>query len=50
MQIKKIFFDANIFNDIFDDKRATHKESKEALRFALENDIMVFNILKIFKL
>jgi len=42
MKIKKIFFDANIFNDIFDDKRKTHKQSKEALMYALQNDIMVY--------
>lgn len=42
MSIKKIFFDANIFNDIFDDKRTTHLQSKEALMFALQNDIMVY--------
>ncbi|CAA6826916.1 MAG: Unknown protein [uncultured Sulfurovum sp.] len=42
MKIKKIFFDANIFNDIFDDKRKTHKESKEALMYALQNDIIVY--------
>ncbi|MBU1668469.1 PIN domain-containing protein [bacterium] len=42
MTIKKIFFDANIFNDIFDDKRATHQQSKEALMYALQNDIMVY--------
>ncbi len=42
MKIKKIFFDANIFNDIFDDKRATHQQSKEALMYALQNDMMVY--------
>lgn len=42
MSIKKIFFDANIFNDIFDDKRATHQQSKEALSYALQNDIEVY--------
>ena len=42
MKIKKIFFDANIFNDIFDDKRATHQKSKEALRYAIENEIAVY--------
>ena len=41
MRIKNIFFDANIFNDIFDDKRATHQQSKEALLYALQNDMMV---------
>ena len=42
MKIKKIFFDANIFNDIFDDKRKTHQQSKEALIYALQNDIIVY--------
>ena len=42
MKIKKIFFDANIFNDIFDEKRKTHKESKEALMYALQNDMIVY--------
>ncbi|MCH9740787.1 MAG: PIN domain-containing protein [Epsilonproteobacteria bacterium] len=42
MDIKKIFFDANVFNDIFDDKRATHQQSKEALMYALQNDMMVY--------
>lgn len=42
MNIKKIFFDANIFNDIFDDKRATHKASKKALMYALQNDMLVY--------
>jgi len=42
MKIKSVFFDANIFNDIFDDKRATHKASKEALIYALQNDMMVY--------
>ena len=42
MKIKKIFFDANIFNNIFDDKRKTHQQSKEALMYALQNDIIVY--------
>ncbi len=41
MKIKKIFFDANIFNDIFDEKRAHHTVSKRALIYALENNIAV---------
>ncbi|MEA1891423.1 MAG: PIN domain-containing protein [Campylobacterota bacterium] len=41
MKIKKIFFDANIFNDIFDENRVNHKSSKEALIYALQNDITV---------
>ena len=42
MGIKKIFFDANIFNDIFDDKRKTHDTSKEALMYALQKDLIVY--------
>ena len=42
MKIKKIFFDANIFNDIFDDKRAMHQKSKEGLRYAIKNEIAVY--------
>ena len=39
MKTKKIFFDANIFNDIFDENRKNHKSSKDALIFALEHNI-----------
>ncbi|MEA2029963.1 MAG: PIN domain-containing protein [Campylobacterota bacterium] len=42
MQTKRLFFDANIFNDIFDDKRSNHVASKEALAYALQNDIEVY--------
>lgn len=41
MTTKKIFFDANIFNDIFDENRKSHKASKHALIYALQNDIEV---------
>ena len=41
MKIKKIFLDANIFNDIFDENRKNHLTSKQSLQFALENDIEV---------
>lgn len=39
MKISKIFFDANIFNDIFDENRKSHKVSKASLLYALQNDI-----------
>jgi len=39
VKTKKIFFDANIFNDIFDENRKNHKSSKDALIFALEHNI-----------
>ncbi|MBN2824261.1 MAG: PIN domain-containing protein [Campylobacterales bacterium] len=41
MQTKRLFFDANILNDIFDDKRSHHLASKEALAYALEHDFEV---------
>lgn len=41
MKIKKIFFDANIFNDIFDENRASHAASKNALIYALQNNLFV---------
>ena len=41
MKIKKIFFDANIFNDIFDENRKHHITSKQSLQYALQNDIAV---------
>ena len=37
MIIKKVFFDANIFNDIFDASRSTHAVSKQAFTLALEH-------------
>jgi len=42
VQTKRLFLDANIFNDIFDDKRSNHVASKEILYYALQNDIEVF--------
>ena len=41
MTIKKIFFDANIFNDIFDEKRTSHVASKQSLVHALQNNLFV---------
>ena len=41
MIIKKIFFDANIFNDIFDEKRTSHASSKQSLVYALQNNLFV---------
>ena len=41
MKIKRIFFDANIFNDIFDENRASHAASKNALIYALQNNMFV---------
>ena len=42
MQVKKVFFDANIFNDIFDNKRATYNISKEALSKALKAKMKLY--------
>lgn len=42
MTIKKIFLDANIFNDIFDENRNNHSSSKNVLLYALQNDIKVY--------
>ena len=42
MKIKKIFFDANIFNDIFDEKRQSHLLSKKAIEYSLKNDIEIY--------
>ncbi len=39
---KKIFFDANIIADIFDDRRNTHKYSVKTYLFILENQIELF--------
>jgi len=39
--IKKVFFDANIFNDIFDAKRTLHKHSNKAYLGALKRGIVV---------
>jgi len=40
--IKKVFFDANIFNDIFDTIRATHKISNEAYLGALRKGMVLY--------
>ncbi len=42
MTIKKIFFDANIFNDIFDSDRTTHAISKEAFAWALRAKLKIY--------
>ncbi len=39
MTIKKVFFDANIFNDIFDASRSTHAVSKQSFALALEHNM-----------
>ena len=39
MIIKKVFFDANIFNDIFDSSRKTHTISKQAFAIAIKENI-----------
>ena len=39
MTIKKVFFDANIFHDIFDENRKTHTVSNTAYLGALEKSI-----------
>ena len=42
MIIKKVFFDANIFNDIFDVKRSTHVYSNEAYLGSLRKGIVIY--------
>ena len=42
MITKKIFFDANIFNDIFDTTRNTHKYSKALFDYILKNGFDVY--------
>ena len=37
MTIKRVFFDANVFNDVFDTKRDTHALSKKAFATAMQN-------------
>jgi len=41
VKIKKVFFDANIFNDIFDTKRKNHPGSDRAYIGAIENKITI---------
>jgi len=40
--IKNVFFDANIFNDIFDDSRLTHAVSKEAFAKAMQSKMKLY--------
>jgi len=40
--IKKVFFDANIFNDIFDTNRSSHKESNKAYLGALAEGMTIY--------
>jgi predicted nucleic acid-binding protein len=40
--IKKVFFDANIFNDIFDENRKSHMDSKKAYLGSLGEGITVY--------
>ncbi len=42
MTIKKIFFDANIFNDIFDENRKSHSDSSKAYLGALGEGMTVY--------
>ena len=42
MTIKKVFFDANIFNGIFDKNRKTHTVSNVAYLGALEKGITIY--------
>jgi len=40
--IKKVFFDANVFNDIFDESRLTHAISKQALSSAMHANMRLY--------
>jgi predicted nucleic acid-binding protein len=40
--IKKVFFDANIFNDIFDDSRSAHNISKKAFSLAMHAKMKLY--------
>ena len=42
MTIKNVFFDANIFNDIFDNSRHTHSISKEAFTKAMQSKMKLY--------
>ena len=42
MTIKKVFFDANIFNDIFDKNRSAHTVSNEAYLGALRAGMTIY--------
>ena len=41
MSIKKVFFDANIFNDIFDQNRAAFADSSKAFTGALKHGMTI---------
>jgi len=47
VKIKKIFFDANVFNDIFDENRDNHQYSKRAIEYALKNEIEIYTSCEI---
>ena len=42
MTTKKVFFDANIFNDIFDVTRKTHTMSKALFEYAFKNGMSIY--------
>lgn len=42
MTTKRVFFDANIFNDIFDEKRPTFDKSSQAYIGALKHGIKIY--------
>lgn len=42
MTIRNVFFDANIFNDIFDDSRLTHAVSKDAFAKAMQSKMKLY--------
>jgi predicted nucleic acid-binding protein len=42
VRIKKVFFDANIFNDIFDKNRKLHKPSSQAYLGALKKSLAIY--------
>jgi len=39
---KKVFFDANIFNDIFDNARSTHDISKKAFALSMQKKFQIY--------
>ncbi len=42
MTTKRVFFDVNIFNDIFDNARLTHSISKEAFAMAIQRRMKLY--------
>ncbi len=42
MRSKRVFFDANIFNDIFDERRTAFKESSQAYIGALKRKMKIY--------